>query len=94
MQLAFEVDGSPAEYRRSEWTGRSELRVGDEVVTVQSPYRFSTHFELRTGDVWRHRVADHEVEIVKVRPRFFGGYRNNDVEISVDDRLVASSAPS
>lgn len=91
MQVAFEVDGTPAEYRRSDWSGRSQLRVGDEVVTVQSPYRLSTHFDLKTSHVWRHRVGDHEFEITKVRPRFFGGFRNNGVEISVDDHVVATA---
>lgn len=91
MQVAFEVDGSPAEFRRNQWTGRSELQVGEDVVCVQSPYRLSTHFDLHTKTEWRRRVGEHEIEIVKVRPRMLGGLSSSEYTISVDDQPIASA---
>ncbi len=91
MQMAFDVDGTPAEFRRSAWTGRAELQVGDDVVCLQSPYRLSTHFDFRTSTEWRERVGEHQVEIVKVRPRVFGGFRPSTVTISVDDAVIVSA---
>jgi len=91
MQMTFEVDGQEAEFRRSAVTGRSELRVGDDVTCLQSPYHFTTHFNLKKKTVWKHRVGEHEVEIVKVRPGFLGGMRPNSFTVSVDDRVVTES---
>ncbi len=91
MQLSFDVAGTPAEFRRSPWTGRSELQVGSEVMTLQSPLRFSTHFDFKTTTVWRRRANDHEVEIVKVRPHTLGGLRSAQYTVSVDDTVVADA---
>ncbi len=91
MELTFEVDGKPAEFRRSAATGRSELQVGDEVTTLESPYRFTTHFNLRKTTRWKQRVGDHDVEIVKVRPGLAGGFRANEFTVSVDDHIVTES---
>jgi hypothetical protein len=88
MQLVFDVDGTPAEFRRSAWTGRSVLKVGDDVATVQSPFRLSTHFDFRTTTKWRQRVGGHDIEIVKVRPRVLGGLQANSFTIYVDDDVV------
>jgi len=91
MQLSFEVAGMPAEFRRNPWTGRAELRVGDDVVSLQSPFRLSAHFELRTRAVWRSRIGQHEIEIVKVRPRIFAGFRHQSFTIKVDKSIVAEA---
>jgi hypothetical protein len=91
MQLTFEVDGQEAEFRRSAVTGRSELQVGEDVTCLESPYRFTTHFNLRKKTVWNHRVGDHQVEIVKVRPGLLGGFRANSFTVSVDDHVVTES---
>lgn len=90
MQLVFDVNGAPAEFRRNPWTGRSELQVGDEVACVQSPFRWSTHFDFRTTTKWRRRVAEHDVEIVRVRPRVLGGLQANSFTIYVDDDVITN----
>jgi hypothetical protein len=89
MMLSFEVDGEPVEFRRNYWTGRAELRCGDEVIVLQSPFRLSTQFNLRTKVVWRHRLGEHDIVIEKVRPQFFGGLRANSYTVAVDDAMVA-----
>jgi hypothetical protein len=89
VQLDFEIDGVPATFRRSYWTGRGELSVRGEAETLQSPYRFWTHFHLRNRVAWRRRVNGHEVDIVKVRPRILGGWRANRFTVSVDNTVVA-----
>jgi hypothetical protein len=91
MEISFDIDGVPAEFRRSWKTGTAELRSGDDAVLLQSPYRLSTHFRLSTSRVWRCRVGEHDVEIVKVRPRMFGGIRPNSYTVSVDNIIVAKA---
>jgi hypothetical protein len=88
MQLTFDVAGTPAEFRRNRWTGRSELQVGSDVMTLQSPLRLSTHFDFKTRTVRKRRPNEHEVEIVKVRPRVLGGMRSASYTVSVDDTVV------
>jgi hypothetical protein len=91
MQMTFEVDGQSAEFRRNPWTGRSELSVGSDVATLQSPYKFSTHFELSKRKAWKQRVGEHDVEIVRERSRFLGGMRPSDFTISVDGEVVSAA---
>jgi hypothetical protein len=91
MEMTFDVDGQTAEFRRNPWTGRSELTVGSDVATLQSPFRFSTHFELSKRKVWKHRVGEHDVEIVRERSRFLGGMRPSDFRVSVDGRVVSEA---
>jgi hypothetical protein len=91
VEISFDIAGVPAEFRRDSATGRAQLRVGDDVIRLQSPYQLSTHFELRTRKVWRHRVGEHDVEIVKVRPRIIGGVRAQSYTISVDNTVVAEA---
>jgi hypothetical protein len=91
MRLSFEVTGIPAEFHRNLWTGRAELRIGRDVIPLQSPFRLSAHFEFRTRIVWRTKVGEHDIEIVKVRPRIFAGFRPQSFTISVDKRIVAEA---
>jgi hypothetical protein len=91
MQISFDVEGVPAEFRRNSQTGRAELRVGDDVICLQSPLRLSTHFDFRTRQVWRRRVGEHDIEIVKVRPRIYGGLRPSSFTISVDNNVAAEA---
>jgi hypothetical protein len=57
MEISFDIDGVPAEFRRS----------------------------------WKTGTAEHDVEIVKVRPRMFGGIRPNSYTVSVDNIIVAKA---
>jgi hypothetical protein len=91
MKLSFEVAGVPAEFQRNDWSGRAQLRVGDDLASLQSPARPSTHFEPRLRRVWQSRVGEHEIEIAKVRPRMFAGFRAQSFIISVDGRVVAEA---
>ena len=92
MQISFDIAGTPAEFRRQSSTGKAELLVGDDVVALQSPLRVSTHFSFKTTQKWRCEVGGHVVEVVKVRPRFVGGLRENSYVITVDDNQVAAAA--
>ena len=91
MDITFSLDGEPATFSRSSATGRAELRVGQQVVPLQSPLRPSVHFDFRRRVAWRTRVAEHEIEIVKTRPAFFGGLRDNSFSIAVDGVVVADA---
>ena len=88
MDIRFEVDGTPARFRRNDWNGRAELAVGDEIVPLQSPWNLRTHFSLSTRRSWNRRVSDHQIEIVKVRKRWFAGFRPAVFSVLVDGKLV------
>jgi hypothetical protein len=89
VKIAFTIGEQRAEFYRNSATSRAELRIGDDVVCLQSPYHFKSQFDLRTRITWRRRVGDHEVEIVKVRPRVLGGARPNSYTVAVDGVTVA-----
>ena len=90
MEIEFEIDGNPARFRRDDWTGRAELSVGTDTFPLQSPWNPKTHFSLGTRRTWRHRLGNHLVEIVKVRPRFnWGGTQPNSFTVLVDNQVVA-----
>ncbi|HEX3539848.1 MAG TPA: hypothetical protein VHT75_05330 [Acidimicrobiales bacterium] len=91
MKIDFEIAGVPARFVRNDWTGRAELVAGDETVCLQSPRELSTHFDVHTARVWRHRVGDHEVAIEVVRRRLFGGLRPMSFTVSVDGAVVAEA---
>lgn len=92
MEVRFDIAGVPAEFRRNPHTGRAELRVGDDVIRLQSPYQLSTMFEFQKRRVWRRRVGEHDVEIVKVRSMTpYGGARAQSYTISVDKTVVAKA---
>ena len=91
MRIAFTAGETGAEFRRSAMTARSELRVGDEIVPLQSPFRVTAHFDIRTRTVWRRSVGDHEVEVARSRPRLFGGLRRSSYTVAVDGVIVADA---
>ena len=92
MEISFDIDGVPAKFRRSPHTNRTELRVGDDVILLQSPYQPSGWFEFRSRRVWRRRVGEHDVEIVKVRSMTpGGGTQAQSYTISVDNTVVAEA---
>ena len=92
MKISFDIAGAPAEFRRSPHTGRVELRLADDVILLQSPYQPSGWFEFRSRRVWRRRVGEHDVEIVKVRSMTpGGGTRPQSYTISVDNTVVAEA---
>jgi hypothetical protein len=89
VEIAFTLGEQPAEFRRNSMTGRAELRIGDDVTCLQSPFRLTTHFDFRRRVVWRRQVGDGQVEIVKTGPRVFGGVRRNSYAVAVDGVVVA-----
>jgi hypothetical protein len=89
MEVKFTVGTEAATFRWTSMTGRAGISVGDEHVTLQSPWKLSTHYQLRTRRVWRHVVGGHQVEVVKERPRMMGGLRPNSFTILVDGEVAA-----
>jgi len=91
VRIAFHVGDKPAEFRRNGNTGKAELRVGGEVLLLQSPLSLTAHFDFRTRNEWRRTLHDHEVAIVKIRPRVLGGVRENTYTVEVDGKVVATA---
>jgi hypothetical protein len=91
VEIAFDVDGTSATFRRDAWLGRADLDFADATVCLQSPTRFSTHFSRETTRSWRERVGAHDVEIVMERPRVFGGFRRKRFTVRVDGSVVAQA---
>jgi hypothetical protein len=75
-------------------TGRARLEAGSRVVTLQSPFRLSTHFFLARERTLRCRIGEHDIEIVMVRQTWFGGFRKVRFEICVDGAVVAKAVAS
>jgi hypothetical protein len=90
MKINFTAGDRAASFERHDMTGRAELRVGDEIVPLQSPFRLTTHFDFRTRAVWRHTIDGHDVEIARNRPRWFGGLRTSTYSVTVDGHVVAT----
>ena len=90
MQIEFLIGGQPATFSRS-YAGRAELRVGEAVFILQRLSQLSTHMSVRTRRTWNVRVGDHDVEIVKRRPRFWAGFRPNFYSVAVDGLNVATA---
>ena len=88
VDIHFEVGGTPARFRRNDWTGRAELSVEGESFLLQSPWKFGTHFTLSTRHTWTQSVGEHQVEIVKERPRMFAGVRAASFTVLVDGNVM------
>ena len=86
MKISFDIAGVPAEFRRSSNTGRAELRVSGDVILLQSPWNPSGWFQIGRR-VWRRRVGEHDVEIVREGM----GAGPQSYTISVDDTVVAEA---
>ena len=89
MRIAFDVAGTPVEFRRNAFWGSAELRVGGAAIRLQHAADPTTHFELSLTKVWRHRVGDHEVVVEKVRPLLLAGLRPQTYRVKVDGQMVA-----
>lgn len=91
MRIAFDLDGTPAEFRWDNVTGKTKLLVAEQATELQSPLSPSTHFSVARKRTWQRRVGDHDVEIEKVRPLFFGAVRPNSFTVRVDGVVVAQA---
>ena len=91
MEVNFAVAGAAATFRWNSATGRADVMVGDDHVTLQTPAKLSTHFQLGTRRTWKQTVGGHDIEVVKDRPRMFGGLRPNTFTVSVDGKVVATA---
>jgi hypothetical protein len=89
VELTFPVGDLSAQFRRNSFSGRASLVVGDQVMTLQSPYRLDTHFQLKSSQTWTRTVDGHVVEVVKERPVVMGGVRSNSYRVLVDGVVVA-----
>jgi hypothetical protein len=92
MRIHFRVGQARAEFRYNALTGRADLQLGQRTVQLQSPLKFSTHFQLGKVKSWTAQDQGHEVTIVKRRPRLVGGLRNNSFTVSVDGTVVAETS--
>lgn len=92
MRISFDAAGTPAEFRWSSTTGDAQLQVGAKIIPLQDPLRLPTHFGLRTERAWKCRIGGHDIEILKVRPRWAGGLRKNSFTICVDSTVVAEAS--
>ena len=91
MVIQFDVAGDPAEFEWKSVTGAAELRVGDDTIALQSGLDPRSYFSLRTTTTWTCHPDGHDVTIVKVRSRWFGGFRPSSYSITVDDAVVAQA---
>ena len=89
MRIPFAVDDTPCEFHRDPFIGATELRVGGQVLSLQSVLNPGTHFELGLTRSWERRFGERVIRVEKRRPLLFGGLRPNDYRVFVDGQLVA-----
>jgi hypothetical protein len=89
VEILFDLGGVPTVFERNKWTGRAQITRKEGSVPLVSPFRFSTHFRLPTRTTWKVQIDGRTVEVVNLRPRFFGGMRRNTFTISVDGVVAA-----
>lgn len=91
MVIDFRVDGAPARFIWSWWTGKTVLRVGDQTIQLQRPQGLGTHFEPARTRTWNREVDGHDVQIVKTKS-LIGPFGGNAYTISVDEIVVARAS--
>jgi hypothetical protein len=91
MLIHFPVGETPATFRYNALTGRAELDLGQRTVLLQSPLRFSTHFQMGETRSWTTREDGHDITVTKRRPRWVAGFRSNSFTVSVDGDVVAET---
>jgi hypothetical protein len=91
MLIRFPVGETPATFRYNALTGRADLGLGQRTVPLQSPLRFSTHFQLGKTKSWTTQEQGHSITITKRRPRWVAGLRSNSFTVSVDGDVVAET---
>jgi hypothetical protein len=89
MELGFMIGDETGVFRWTSTTGRAEIVVSDNRITLQSPFKLSTHMQFGTRRTRRHVVSGHQIEVIKDRPRMAGGLRPNTFTIVVDGTTVA-----
>jgi hypothetical protein len=89
VRIDFSVGGTSARFRRSHFSGKAVLSVGDDRQTLQNPLKPGTHYSLSSERKWQLQVNDHQIEIVKDRPKFLSGFRPHSYTVLVDGQLVA-----
>lgn len=89
MQISFDVAGTPAEFRWNNMNGKTDLRIGDEMIELQAPLAPAALISVSLKRRWHHRAGEHEIEIIKVRPLFLAGFRRNAFTVKVDGVVVA-----
>ncbi|WP_426541713.1 hypothetical protein [Dapis sp. BLCC M126] len=88
MNIQFEVNGTPAEFRWNNITGAADLRVGDETLKLQNPLSLTSQFSSSRERTWQHNIDGHEIEIVKLRPAILPGFRESQFTVKVDGKVV------
>lgn len=91
MVIEFDIAGTPAQFRWSSFNGTTELISEGRNLLLQSPWAPSAHFGLSTEQWWECVSKGHVVRVLKRRPVFFAGFRNNYFAVSVDGILVAEA---
>ena len=89
MQLTFSVDGKPAVFNRSSFTGSASLDIDGKIISLASPWNPLTHFSLKRTRTWHVEALGHQIVIEKTRPWLFSGLRQHTYRILVDGELVA-----
>ncbi|WP_297832533.1 hypothetical protein [Thermomonas sp.] len=91
MQIHFQANGMPVEFRRDRMTGTAVLVTPSETITLQTAVNPLTHLSIRLTRTWTATIAGTEVRIVKTRPLLLAGLRPHRYEVFVDGNPVATA---
>lgn len=92
MEIEFSIGGLPARLKRGWFLGGVKIETPNEVVWLQHPAQFGTHFSFQLEQAWDRSVGGHSVRVEKVRPLLMAGVRPQTFRIYVDGNLVAGAS--
>jgi hypothetical protein len=89
LRIDVPIGGKLLMFTRHSFTGRAELLMDGESLTLQDPYDPATHYSLKLTQKWVCAVEGHDVVIEKTRPLIFAGFRPQSYRLYVDGHLMA-----
>jgi hypothetical protein len=92
MRIRFEVAETPCEYHRNPFLGGARLRVGPDVVALQSAIDPRTQIGFTLSRAWERSFKGHTIRIEKDRPLVLAGVRPQRYRVFVDGQLVADES--
>jgi len=88
MRIRFEVAGTPCEYHRDPLLGGAQLRIGPDVVALQSAIDPRTQVGFTLSRAWERSFDGHTIRIEKDRALILSGLRPQRYRVFVDGQLI------
>jgi len=88
MKTTIQVNNQPVVFERNPLTGHFTYRVGDRIRVLQHALNPLTHISFRLSRDYTIQVGNSTVQIIRIRPLEFSGFRPHHYKFFVDGDLV------